>query len=111
MKFINKFILIVLLISCTGCAAMMNHNKPDLRDDRAIASAYHYGVIERYNRYVYGNILLILPIMPGFFGYDYDETHNNYWVVVDKEKYQLWKKSYLEFLRKEDKEVFGKSYH
>ncbi|MDR0484666.1 MAG: hypothetical protein LBH40_05260 [Alphaproteobacteria bacterium] len=108
----KKYLLLAILLLNVGCAALTNNNKPELRDDRAIASAYINKVIERYNRYEYGNLLMIVSVVgtvPGLIGALYDMDNNNYWVVTDKEGYEAWKVQYLDLIKKRREELLNGS--
>ena len=101
----KTYLLLSILLFNIGCAAITNTNKPELRDDKAIRSAYNNNVIERKDRYEYGNILMLVLIIPGIVGLLYDNDNNNYYVVSDPKSYEAWKIQYLELVEKRKNEL------
>lgn len=107
----KKYLLLSLLLLNVGCAALTNNNKPDIKDGRALANASVNGVVEYRSRYTYGNVamMLLFPIgtVIGIVGDSYDSSHNYKYVVIDKEKYPLWKEQWLKNEEKRKADFFN----
>lgn len=98
MKMLKTLILGGLLFSVTGCAGIMNRNKPDLRNSEAINSAYHYRVIDYSYKYFIGDIALAFIPFVGFVaapaGFVMDAMSNDAYYVIDQAAYKAWEKQY-----------------
>lgn len=108
---IKILMLLTIIVHVAGCGATFNLNKPRLRDEMAIGSAYANHAIDVTYKYMVGNALMLLIPVVGWVaapvGILIDLNGNYNYRIVDQALYNAWEKQYLKAVEEQKQKLLN----